>query len=64
MVVIGSIDFSDSTDLYEAIKTDVSNDKKRNKYMFFDDDDNIKNKDEKDKEKKLWIVWWNKNLSI
>jgi len=64
LVVIGSIDFSDSTDLYEAIKTDVSNDKKRNKYMFFDDDDNIKNKDEKDKEKKLWIVWWNKNLSI
>ena len=26
--------------------------------MFFDDDDNIKNKDEKDKEKKVWIVWW------
>ena len=32
--------------------------------MFFDDDDNIKNKDEKDKEKKLWIIWWDKNLNI
>ena len=31
--------------------------------MFFDDD-NIKYKDEKDKEKKVWIVWWDKNLDI
>ena len=32
--------------------------------MFFDDDDNIKNKDKKDNEKKAWIIWWDKNLNI
>ena len=31
--------------------------------MFFDDDDNIKNKNKKDKEKKAWIVWWGADKS-
>ncbi len=64
MVVIGSIDFSKRPDLYYALKRDTLNDDKHRKYMFFDDDDNIKNKDEKDNEKKLWIIWWDKNLNI
>ena len=64
LVVMGSIDFSKRPDLYYALKRDTLNDDKHRKYMFFDDDDNIKNKYEKDKEKKLWIVWWDKNLNI
>ena len=31
--------------------------------MFFDND-NIKYKDKKDKEKELWIVWWDQSLNI
>jgi len=30
--------------------------------MFFDDDK--KDKDEKDNEKKAWIVWWDQSLNI
>ena len=61
---MGSIDFSKRPELYDALKKATLKNKNHRKYMFFDDDDNIKNKDEKDKEKELWIVWWNKNLSI
>ena len=33
--------------------------------MLFDDNDDKKNKDKnKPKEKKVWIVWWDKNLNI
>ena len=52
---MGSIDFSKRPDLYYALKRDTLNDDKHRKYMFFDDD-NIKYKDKKDKEKKVWIV--------
>ena len=38
------------------------NDDKHRKYMFFDDDK--KDKDEKDNEKKAWIVWWDQSLNI
>jgi len=63
LVVIGSIDFSERPDLYYALKRDTLNDDKHRKYMFFDDDDNIKNKNKKDKEKKAWIVWWGADRS-
>ena len=49
--------------MYDALKKATLKDKDHRKYMFFDDD-NIKYKDEKDKEKKVWIVWWDKNLDI
>ena len=63
LVVIGSIDFSERPDLYDALKKATLEDKDHRKYMFFDDDDNIKNKNKKDKEKKAWIIWWGADRS-
>jgi hypothetical protein len=63
LVVIGSIDFSEKPELYDALKKATLKDKDYRKNMFFDDDDNIKYKDEKNKEKKVWIIWWGADRS-
>ena len=52
LVVIGSIDFSDRPDLYQALKNDTSNDRDHSKYMFFDDG-----------ERKAWVIWWGADRS-
>ena len=63
LVVIGSIDFSEKPELYDALKKATLKDKDYRKNMFFDDDDNIKYKDEKNKEKKVQIIWWGADRS-
>lgn len=66
LVVVGSIDFSDKKEYYEALKKDTIKNTDLNKYILFNDNDDKKDKDkDKDKkEKKVWIVWWDKNLDI
>lgn len=59
LVVVGTIDFSGKKEYYEAFKSSLSKEKNedKKKYILFDDD-------KKDNEKKVWIVWWDKNLNI
>ena len=46
-------------------KDNTNNNSKLKKYILFDNDDKKdKDKDKKDNEKKVWIVWWDKNLDI
>ena len=52
MVVIGSIDFSDRPNLYQALKNDTIRDDDHSKYMFFDDG-----------ERKAWVIWWGADRS-
>ena len=57
LVVVGTIDFSGKKEYYKALKNSVINDSKLISFMLVDDD-------KKDNEKKVWIVWWDKDLNI
>jgi len=59
LVMVGSIDFSERSDLYDALKAKILIDSKRKKYMIFDNFKTDKNKIVK----KVWIIWWGADRS-
>ena len=53
LVMVGTINFSGKENYYESLKNSVIKDSKLRNYMLFDD-----------KEKKVWILWWDQNGNI